>query len=221
MNFTNVVSMVVVVITTGVFTFALWLAPAQGIGYQHVIYIGFFPLLFLVAYFVFIYGNYRFSHQSTLVTLPPLTKKLRLGTKQVWIKFIVVGVALVFLALCLNWAVNSAEKIYKLTPVSSGGLILAVFNGLPEIVVVFQFVKRNYLQAGVGSIIGSQIFNIAQIFFGDLSYQKGTIISGQNGSHLWLLGLTTTIMLLALAFFLFSPRRKKNTSLLSSCYLLV
>jgi cation:H+ antiporter len=72
------------------------------------------------------------------------------------------------------------QKTYEIDEKSAGGILLSMTTALPEIVALISFAMARQAIAAVGSILGSHIFNYSLVFYGDLAYSKGPIMTAEH-----------------------------------------
>lgn len=81
---------------------------------------------------------------------------------------------------------SSAQQIAIQTGVSTtfiGTSMLAVTTSLPEMVIAISAVRMGHYDLAVGNLFGSNAFNIGAIFFADVAYGPGPILSAVNSIH--------------------------------------
>jgi Ca2+/Na+ antiporter len=97
---------------------------------------------------------------------------------------VLFSVLLIITSIVLNLAIDSTSAIYGIGAKSGGGLFLSSTTTLPEMTAFVLFVRQGYVSAGIGSILGSQIFNFGQIVIGDMIYNKDVVIHNQSSQNL-------------------------------------
>jgi cation:H+ antiporter len=81
----------------------------------------------------------------------------------------------------------SGDQLAQQTGMSSsfvGSFLIAASTSLPELVTVLVAVKLANYDMAVGSILGSNLFNLQLLAITDLFYQKGPILHAASSSHL-------------------------------------
>ena len=74
-----------------------------------------------------------------------------------------------------------------------GTFFLSIATSLPELTVCFAAVRMGLVDMAIGNIFGSNIFNVAALFFADLFFSEGALLS--NVSHIHIMtGTVATIM---------------------------
>lgn len=78
------------------------------------------------------------------------------------------------------WLAQAGREISKITLWGEnfvGALFLALITSLPEMSVSLAAIRMNAYNMALGNILGSNIFNLGIIFWTDLSYRQGSILS--------------------------------------------
>lgn len=97
--------------------------------------------------------------------------------KNLWVKFGIIGVLLIVSSF---WLAKTGKEIVDkahLTEMFVGAIFLAITTSLPEIVVMKEALKAGAVNLAVGSILGSNLFNILVIPICDISLRKGALLS--------------------------------------------
>lgn len=84
------------------------------------------------------------------------------------------------------WLAHLGDEIAKATGLSHsfvGSIFLAIATSLPEVVVCLGALRLGNLEMAVGNVLGSNMFNISLIFFADIFFRKGPILSFVSSSH--------------------------------------
>ena len=96
------------------------------------------------------------------------------------------GVAALFILVAAPVMTLSAERIADLTGVgqtSVGVFLLAVTTSMPELSASLAAVKIGAHDLAVGNLFGSNAANMSVIFFADLAYTEGPILSAVSTSQ--------------------------------------
>ncbi|MGR9050681.1 sodium:calcium antiporter [Halobacillus faecis] len=135
-------------------------------------------------------------------TLPP--KDIPLSTA-------ITGFILAVVAVFISGSILSiaGDKMAEVTGMNAsfvGSFLIAASTSLPELVSVLAAFKLANYNMAIGSILGSNLYNIKLLVFTDLMYQKGPILKSIQGTHLYLalLGITMTL------FFIYTLMRTKQ-----------
>ncbi len=174
-----------------------------GIGKQGAFIIGIVPIFFFLAYLIYVWLSYKFGAEDEEAThIPPLT------ARQGVIGFLIYSLLLLGAAFFLNITVHGMQATYGLKPNSAGGILLSLTTAMPEVVSLFILLYNKRPIAAVGSIIGSQVFNLSQMLYGDMVYTKSPIVNAS--AEVWKMGVATSVMLLLLGIFAIISKKIKN-----------
>jgi len=80
----------------------------------------------------------------------------------------------------------SGKQIAELSGISTtfiGTSLLAVATSLPELVTCLAAVRLGAFDLAVGNLFGSNAFNMAALFFVDVAYRQGPLLSAVNPAH--------------------------------------
>lgn len=79
-----------------------------------------------------------------------------------------------------------------------GALFLALITSLPEVTVCLAAVKMGANEMALGNILGSNVFNLAIIFWADLAYRRGSILARVEASNLLAGGLGIALLVVVM-----------------------
>ncbi len=106
---------------------------------------------------------------------------------------------------------SSAQQITVQTGISTsfiGTSLLAVTTSLPELVIAVSAVRMGHFDLAVGNLFGSNAFNIGAIFFADLAYTPGPILSSVNSLHAMTAFWSILLMNIGLMGILYQAERR-------------
>ncbi len=189
-------------------TIILYYSADIEIGVPGKIAIGIVPIFMLLVYIIVVYFSYRFRHLAD--EEPENLVKTNLSKKQIYFMFVLFSFSLILSSLLLNWVTDAMQIKYSIDPKSAGGILLSMTTAMPEVVALFGLARKGYLTAATGSIIGSHIFNLSAIFWGDLAYNQTDIINGPGVSSVWMIAVIVTIEVGILLSFVVLGKRIKN-----------
>jgi cation:H+ antiporter len=109
------------------------------------------------------------------------------------------------------WLARTGREIAEITHWGEnfvGALFLALVTSLPEMSVCLALIRMNTYDMALGNILGSNIFNLGIIFWADLVYRRGSILSGVTPPF-YIIGGLGIILLLVLAAALMIPSDRK------------
>lgn len=170
--------------------------------------IGIIPIFMMVVYIIFVIFSYKFRY--LVDEEPKISKISELTIKQIVVRFTFYSILLICASLLINWVVDAMQIMYSINPKSAGGIMLSITTAAPEVIALFGLAKKGHLTAATGSIIGSHIFNLSSVFWGDLAYHQEAIIHGPGVSSVWMIGIIVTIELGFLLIFSLIGKKIKN-----------
>lgn len=125
--------------------------------------------------------------------------------KRTVIGFVLAAVAIMGAGTLLS---ISGDKIAVVTGLGStfvGSFLLAATTSLPEAVAVLIALKLRNVNLAIGSILGSNIFNMLILVMSDFAYRKGPILSDVSRSH-----EVTAVMISVMSLLLMYSIARKN-----------
>ncbi|TCG11165.1 sodium:calcium antiporter [Mycoplasma todarodis] len=190
-------------------TIVIWFGKDLHIGKGGKIVIGLIPFFFLLVYVGYVALSYKIGTEDEQVD----DKVKNISAKKGVLGFLLFSALLLVAAVGLNLTIDAMMETYQLSPKSAGGIFLSMTTAMPEIVSLVVLVRAKQPIAAVASIIGSHIFNISLIFWGDLAFHTAPILTGPDvhGLHgVWILGTITAIELGLLALFVIIAKKIKK-----------
>jgi len=94
-----------------------------------------------------------------------------------------------------------------------GNIFIAISTSLPEVVISISAVKMGAIDLAVGTLFGSNIFNIFILAVDDMLFVKGPILSFVNTVHI--ISALSAILMTAIAIIGLTYRAEKKTLLLA------
>ncbi len=105
------------------------------------------------------------------------------GLRHVGVRFTLATLAIFVAAPALAW---SAKNIADMTGIGTtfvGASLVAVATSLPEVVTSLAAVRLGAFDLAVGNLFGSNAFNMFVLFFTDVAYRPGPLLSMASGTH--------------------------------------
>lgn len=128
-----------------------------------------------------------------------------LATKEYSLKVAIIGFIIAALGVFVAGSILSiyGDKLAQVTGMNSsfiGSFLIAASTSLPELVTVLAAFKLANYNMAIGSILGSNLFNIQLLAFTDLLYRDAAILTKVNSSNIFIaiLGATMTVVVLYL-----------------------
>jgi cation:H+ antiporter len=168
-----------------------------------------------VFYIYFIYTMYNNTEKDKDVDPSGLS---HLSLKQVILMLVGVTVALVIFTSLLTSVTNvmAGSKGYNIGNGLAGALLLAICTSLPELVSSFTLARMGQGNMAIAGIIGSHLFNMTILFYGDIAYyQEGTLdFVIHSGSYLSFMGLVIINLIISLLLFVSLFKQKITNKLI-------
>ncbi|MCF8008525.1 MAG: sodium:calcium antiporter [Halanaerobiales bacterium] len=147
--------------------------------------VGIDSFIILITYFIAMFLIFRFEKKNPLDD----NKKseipyLDISLKKASLGFFVCAAIIVYAGVRLA---VTGDKIATLTGIDQtfiGSILVAAATSLPELVTAISAVRIKAYNMAAGNVLGSNIFNMSIIFFADLFYRDGAILSSVKMLHL-------------------------------------
>ncbi len=111
-------------------------------------------------------------------------QKNNITLKRGIIGFLISAVVIVFAGVQITIV---GEKIAELTGLEQsfiGTIMVAAATSLPELVASISALRINAYNMAFGNVLGSNIFNMVVVFFADLFYRQGFILTSVDSVHI-------------------------------------
>jgi cation:H+ antiporter len=131
-----------------------------------------------------------------------------LDNKTVYLRFTLAALAITGAGIWLAFIGDEIATTYSWSASFVGSLFLAITTSMPELVVTIAAVRLGALDMALADILGSNMFNIAIIFFVDLFYWQGSILSSVSNDHIILAVVTIIMTLIVIGGIRFRQKRK-------------
>ncbi|HOO77134.1 MAG TPA: hypothetical protein PLI51_04575 [bacterium] len=139
--------------------------------------VGLFAAVLLVLYLAASISLYRGEHAGQEEPLPPG----RDFPPAIYLKLGGAVLAVVGAGFWLSYSGNRIAEITGWGTTFVGALLLALVTSLPEVAVSLTAAKRGHSEMALGNILGSNIFNLAILFWTDLAYGRRSLLA-QGGN---------------------------------------
>lgn len=141
-----------------------------------------------------------------------------LTIKQIVIRFIISAILLVGTSIAITYATDAVAQKLNLSATVAGSLFLAIATSLPELISTITLCKKGNFDAGLGNIIGSNVFNFFILGLSEFLSYDGTIFIYRS-SETFLLTMLLIIslllvMIILLMHNLIRPKVKTQKSIL-------
>ncbi|MBG7617312.1 MAG: hypothetical protein IZT57_02935, partial [Chloroflexi bacterium] len=163
-------------------------------------------ILLLVTYALIIWRISRLGNKDNDDNI--IENECNQSLKSVWIRFSIAAVAVIVGGIGIAFAGDSIAEQTGLEASFVGSLLLAIGTSAPELVVAFAALKIGNVEMALADILGSNIFNIAIIFFADIFYTEGQIFADASNVHLITAGAGISMALLVILGLKYKQKQK-------------
>ncbi|NDI34076.1 sodium:calcium antiporter [Chengkuizengella sediminis] len=174
----------------------------------HIFGIGLDSIVLVLVYGL---GMWFISKVENIPTTQPIkdSKKYEKFTlKRAIISFIFAAIFILVFGSILT---ISADKIATLTGIDAsfiGTFLVAASTSLPEAVCIIVAIRLLNYNLAIGSILGSNTFNILILIFTDVLYRKGSLLYHSSPNHLYT--VTGTFVLAVICTYGLIRKQSKN-----------
>ena len=121
-----------------------------------------------------------------------------LTSKQLFTRFALLSVLLVISSIGITYVSDIVAIKLNLDVTLAGALLLGIATSLPELASCIALAKIGNLNAMIGNITGSNIFNLFILLLADISFTTGSIYTSNQQSHnLVFFGFISTLAILS------------------------
>jgi cation:H+ antiporter len=106
------------------------------------------------------------------------------GLRRAGIGFAVATLAIVVAAPALAAAAKEIAEVTGIGTTFIGTFLVAVTTSLPELVTSLAAVRLRAFDLAVGNLFGSNAFNMCVLFFTDIAYRQGALLSAVSSTHI-------------------------------------
>lgn len=125
------------------------------------------------------------------------------------IGFIIAAIVVFFSGSLLSITGDRLAEATGMNASFVGSFLIAASTSLPELVTVLAAFKLANYNMAIGSILGSNLFNIQLLALTDILYRKGPILTAVDGSNVFIAGLGL-VMTLVIIYLLMRPSKALN-----------
>jgi cation:H+ antiporter len=159
-----------------------------------ILSVGLFPLLIFILYFVFMKIIYSERNEEKQETGSPLeivqAKKIKSDSaekasiKKEVISFTICALVIIAVGWYLPKVGEELATAMGWNHSFVGIVFLAFVTSFPELTVSFAAVRMGSIDMFIGNIAGSNLFNLAIVFFIDIFYIKGSVLSSVSANNI-------------------------------------
>ncbi|WP_110114821.1 sodium:calcium antiporter [Bacillus sp. CGMCC 1.16541] len=168
--------------------------------------IGWDTILFVVTYLI---GIVIISKKNTSQETKEKKNKTQPSIKKTIVKFSLLAILIMVFGSILT---ISGDRIAVITGLGSsfvGSFLIAGSTSLPEAVSVMVAIRLKNYNLAIGSILGSNSFNVLILSFTDLIYRKGPLLYLASPSHL-ITSAAVLLLMFVVSFGIFRPLKNKG-----------
>ncbi|MBW2039212.1 MAG: sodium:calcium antiporter [Deltaproteobacteria bacterium] len=148
-------------------------------------FMGLESIILILLYVMGIKILYRHEILGSPKGIPKVQKSAEIeGGKSVYIFFAIGAIAIVGAGLWLSVTADAIAQAMGWDRSFVGSFMLAVVTSLPELAVGIPLVRMGALDMAIGSLLGSNIFNIAIIPVADIFFTRGAILANVSQNHI-------------------------------------
>ena len=114
---------------------------------------------------------------------PVESEGVTMSLKKAVLGFVVATILIVAAGFALSYSAGEIAEITGLGTTFVGSIMIALITSLPELVTSISAIRIGAVDMAVGNVLGSNIFNMFIIFFADLAYRGGPILSVGSQLH--------------------------------------
>ena len=173
-------------------------------------FVGLTSVSFLVVYLIAVKSIYNYQNsKGAEPEQPHNSASISLTLRQVIIRYAFFALIIIVTALALPYFAEHISNATGLGKSFVGTLFLAVSTTLPEIAVTLAAIRMGSVDLAVGTLLGSNLFNVLILFLDDLFYIKGHLL--KDASDVNLLSAFFVIMMYGVAIigFIFPSKEKR------------
>jgi cation:H+ antiporter len=147
--------------------------------------------------------NYECRRDGRKNQQPSILKYDDISNRHVYTRFTMAAMAIIGAGIWLAYIGEAIATIYNLNNSFVGTLFLALTTSMPELAVGIAAVRLGAIDIAIADLMGANMINIAKIFFIDIFYTRGPILSLVSGAHLITAMITigmTAVVVIGLRF---------------------
>ncbi|WP_173917450.1 sodium:calcium antiporter [Halobacillus sp. Marseille-Q1614] len=168
-------------------------------------------MLFIVA--IYIVMTKFLSNSEEEEEAAPAAEEKKSGKdyklKKAVIRFILFALLVFAAGSVLAVSGDRLAQVSGLNASFVGSFLIAASTSLPELVTVLAAFKMANYGMAVGSILGSNLFNMQLLAITDVAFRDGAVLAAADTSHAYMAGLGS-FMTLVVIYLLFRPKISSN-----------
>jgi len=180
-------------------------------------WLGIPSIAIIMVYLIGTWQMFRFErkHQS-LVPQVALSRYQEIPTKTVYLRFALAAIAVIAAGIWLSLVGDEIAETTGWGASFVGSLFLAITTSMPELTVAVAALRLGALDMAVADILGANMLDMAIIFWIDLFYTRGPILTMVSRVHFITAVVAVVMSLLVIVGLRF--RQKRKTFIIFSWY---
>jgi cation:H+ antiporter len=174
-------------------------------------------IIIIILYLVGTRQMYQFErHHPTSPVQAALPQYQDISTKTVWFRFVLSAIAVVGAGIWLSFVGDDIAGVTGWGASFIGSMFLAITTSMPELVVAISALRLGAIDMAVADVLGANMLDIVVIFWADLSYTEGPLLTEVSKAHITtaiVAMVMTTLVIIGLLF-----RQKRKTFFVISWY---
>lgn len=176
-----------------------------------LMWIGPYTLFFVVIYFIAMRLVYSYEKRQVSMFIKEIAVELKykeISTKTAIVNYGINALVVVIAAIFLPKIGEGIAETTGLGQTFVGTILIAFSTTLPELTVSFSAVKMGAVDLAIGTLFGSNIFNILILAIDDILFIKGPLLSFVNSNHI--ISALSAIVMTAIAIIGLTYRAEKK-----------
>jgi len=174
-------------------------------------WIGSYSLLFIAIYFIAMRLVFFYEKRQISLFVKEVAEELKykhVTTKSAVLNYALNAVVVIIAAVFLPKIGEGIAETTGLGQTFVGNIFIALSTSLPEVVVSIAAVRMGSVDLAIGSLFGSNIFNIFILAIDDALFIKGPMLSFVNQTHI--ISALSAILMTAIAIIGLTYRAEKK-----------
>ncbi|MGE3529642.1 MAG: sodium:calcium antiporter [Methyloceanibacter sp.] len=159
---------------------AFLLLSQNGLKFEFLHISGYTPLIILV-YLVAMRAAFVYERRTRAAA--PLTEDLRITLATAFTRYLAAAVVVAAAGTWLSFVGKELAIVMGWHTTFVGTLLVAGATSIPEFAVTISALRLGAVDMAIGSLLGSNLFDIAIIAIDDIAYNKGPLLSAVSPAH--------------------------------------
>jgi cation:H+ antiporter len=169
-------------------------------------HVGLASPIILVLYAVAMSAMYRYERRGTPQDTPRAVPRADVLIGPIWLRFGLAALGVAGAATVLPFVADQLADAMGWDSTFVGTSLVAIATTLPELTVTVAALRLGQVDLAVGSLLGSNLFNVAIVAVDDVFYRPGAILASVSPLHAVSAMSATMMSGVAIAGLLYRPR---------------